>query len=65
MVPATPGYIGTYHYACFAALGVFNVPQGKALGVALVMHAVSFLPVIVIGFVCLWTVGLSLKEFRH
>jgi glycosyltransferase 2 family protein len=62
MVPATPGFIGTYHYACFTALGVFNVPQGKALSVALVMHAVGFVPVVIAGFVCLWRTGLSLKE---
>jgi len=65
MVPATPGYIGTYPYACVTALNVFRIPQGQALSVALVIHAVSFLPVIVAGFVCLWGAGLTLKEFGN
>jgi len=60
-----PGYIGTYHYACVTALNVFRIPQGQALSVALVIHAVSFLPVIVAGFVCLWGAGLTLKEFGN
>jgi len=65
MVPATPGYVGTFHYACFAALGAYQIPQAKARRVALVLHAASFVPVIVAGFFYLWKDGISLNaEFR-
>jgi len=49
MIPASPGYIGTYHYACYQALTVFGVTGEKALGVALVIHAVNFFPITFLG----------------
>lgn len=64
MLPATPGYIGTYHYACFSALRAFDVPEGKALSLALIVHAVSFVPVILAGFYCLWKDGFSLRRLK-
>lgn len=64
MVPATPGYVGTYHYACFSALRAYHVPEGKALSLALIAHAVSFVPVILAGFYYLWKDGISLKKLK-
>ena len=61
MVPASPGYVGTYHAACVYGLKAFNVPMEKALSIALVIHAVSFFPVIVAGMYYLWRDNLSLK----
>jgi uncharacterized protein (TIRG00374 family) len=49
MIPASPGYIGTYHYACYQALTVFGITGEKALGVALVIHAVNFFPITFLG----------------
>jgi len=49
MVPASPGYIGTYHYACVTALTIFGVSGEQALGVALVIHAVNFFPITFLG----------------
>lgn len=65
MVPASPGYVGTYHYACFMALKVFNVVEGKALSIALMIHAVNFLPVIIAGFICLWRNNLSVGSIQY
>ncbi len=59
MVPASPGYIGTYHAACMYGLMAFNVPKEQALSVALVMHAINFFPVILLGFFFLWTEKIS------
>lgn len=64
MVPVTPGYVGTYHYACFSALRAYHVPEGKALSLALIAHAVSFVPVILAGFYYLWKDGISLKKLE-
>jgi uncharacterized membrane protein YbhN (UPF0104 family) len=61
MVPASPGFVGTYHYACVTALKAFNVQSDKALSVALVIHGISFFPVIVAGFYHLWREKLSLS----
>jgi uncharacterized protein (TIRG00374 family) len=62
MVPASPGFVGTYHFACVTALSAFNIGSEKALSIALVMHGMSFFPVIVVGLYCLWRDKLSLKK---
>lgn len=62
MVPASPGYIGTYHAACMYGLMAFNVPKELALSVAIVMHSINFFPVIAIGFLFLWKDGISFSS---
>jgi uncharacterized protein (TIRG00374 family) len=64
MVPATPGYVGTFDYACFSALMAYHIPEGKALSMALITHGVSFVPVILAGFYYLWRDGISLKKLE-
>jgi glycosyltransferase 2 family protein len=49
MVPASPGFIGTYHAACVYGLKAFDVPLEKAMSIALVMHGIGFFPVILVG----------------
>jgi uncharacterized protein (TIRG00374 family) len=65
MVPASPGYVGTYHFACVTALKAFNIQSERALSVALVIHGVSFFPVIIAGFYYLWRGNVSLKKIRE
>jgi glycosyltransferase 2 family protein len=62
MVPASPGYIGTYHAACMYGLMAFNIPKELALSVAIVMHSINFFPVIIIGFLFLWRDGISFSS---
>ncbi|MDD2309607.1 MAG: lysylphosphatidylglycerol synthase transmembrane domain-containing protein [Desulfuromonadaceae bacterium] len=64
MVPASPGFIGTYHYACYKGLTVFGIPETTSVSVALVMHGTGFFPVIIAGFYYLWKNKLSLKELQ-
>lgn len=65
MVPAAPGYIGTYHYACTVGLKAFGVGNEQALSVALVIHAIGFFPVIVLGLWYLRRANLSLRNIRE
>jgi len=65
MVPASPGYIGTYHYACFKGLSVFGIPESTAVSIALVIHAVGFFPVIIAGFYYLSRNKLTLKGINN
>ncbi|MBI5582179.1 MAG: flippase-like domain-containing protein [Deltaproteobacteria bacterium] len=51
VIPSTPGYVGTYHYLCQVALLMFGVPAGEALSFAIVAHALSVLPVTLLGLV--------------
>ncbi|MBT0653000.1 lysylphosphatidylglycerol synthase transmembrane domain-containing protein [Geomobilimonas luticola] len=65
MVPASPGYVGTYHAACVYGLLAFNVQREMALSVALVMHGINFFPVILVGFYYLWRDNISLRNVEE
>ena len=62
VVPSSPGYVGTYHYLCQISLGLFSVPKGIALSFAFVMHAVNFVPVLVVGLILVFTGGMNLRS---
>ena len=62
MVPASPGFIGTYHYACYKGLSAFAVPESTAVSVALVLHALGFFPVTLAGFYYLWRNRIDLNS---
>jgi glycosyltransferase 2 family protein len=65
MVPASPGYIGTYHYACYKGLSVFGVPETTSVSIALIMHGTGFFPVIIAGLYYLWKNKISLNELQR
>jgi uncharacterized protein (TIRG00374 family) len=64
MVPASPGFIGTYHYACFKGLSVFGIDASTSVSLALVIHGISFFPVILAGFFYLWRDRISLRAVQ-
>jgi len=52
MAIPTPGAVGGFHKACQVALTYFyGVPLDSATGLAIVYHAVAFVPVTILGFV--------------
>ena len=51
VLPTSPGYVGTYHYLCQLSLVMFGVSATDALSYAAVAHAVSVLPVTLIGLI--------------
>lgn len=62
----TPGGVGGYHAAVqFALTDVFRVPVATATGVALLSHAVSFVPISLIGFALLATSPLRKGEWKQ
>jgi uncharacterized protein (TIRG00374 family) len=64
LVPAAPGYVGTYHAACVYGLMAFNIQKEKALSVALMIHGVNFFPVIILGLFYLWHDNVTLAEMK-
>ena len=59
----TPGAVGGFHY--FYRLGVttfYGAPNDQAVGAAIVLHAVSFVPVAVAGLILLAQEGLTLAR---
>lgn len=65
MLPAAPGYIGTYHLACYTGLTAFGLPDTQAVSIALVIHGVGFFPVIIAGLYHVWSQGMSLDKMRE
>jgi len=63
-VPSSPGYVGTYHFLCQLALGLFGVPESPALTFAIVFHAINFLPILVLGFMFLSWQGITLRSIQ-
>lgn len=50
VVPSAPGYVGTYHWAAIQVLTlVYNIERTEAQAFAVVIHAIGFLPLLVIG----------------
>lgn len=64
-LPLTPGYIGTYHAALSYVLVLYGVPLEKAAAVALIFHALYFIPSTLTGLFFLWKYHLSLSSVRQ
>jgi hypothetical protein len=57
----TPGAIGGFHLAYrFAVQTFFGVPDDRATGAAIVLHAISFVPVTILGIYYMMREGLTL-----
>lgn len=61
-IPSAPGAVGTYHGVCLFGMGLFGVPSEIGLSYAILMHISNFLPMTLIGIVCLFKEGLHLTE---
>ena len=64
VVPSSPGYIGTYHWLCQASLELFHVPRAIGLTYAIVVHALNFFPVFLVGFALAWKEGIKLSRIQ-
>jgi hypothetical protein len=61
----TPGAVGGFHKAYqIGAVAFFGVANDRAVGAALVLHAISFVPVTIAGAIFLAQEGLSLSGVR-
>jgi uncharacterized membrane protein YbhN (UPF0104 family) len=62
MIPAAPGFVGTFQAGCIVALGVFAVAKEEALSFSLLVHAIQFFSVNIIGAFCFLREGIRLRE---
>jgi glycosyltransferase 2 family protein len=61
----TPGGVGGFHYTYLLALTqFFGAPREVSAAAALVLHAVSFVPVTLVGLVFMWQDGLTLGSLK-
>ena len=62
MVPSLPASVGTFEFAVYYLLTAFGIGPVEALGYALVIHAILFMPPILIALVVLVTWPLKRKS---
>jgi hypothetical protein len=66
LVPAGPGYVGTFDVALKSVLETwFDVNPATAAAYTLVVHTMLVVPVVVAGLYCLWRENLTLPELSR
>jgi uncharacterized protein (TIRG00374 family) len=63
-IPSSPGFIGTWHWACAAGLIYLGVEPNQAKTFAIILWLCYFLPTTLLGLLVLWQEGLTLKAIK-
>jgi hypothetical protein len=63
-IPSAPGFIGTFHWACAAALMFLGVEANLAKSYAIILWFISFIPITSLGLFLLWKEGLSFRALK-
>ena len=64
-IPSMPGAAGTLHSGVRYALeGIFQISAPKALNYAIISHAISYFPLLVIGFIYFLISNVSLNDVK-
>lgn len=62
----TPGGVGSYHEAMqLGLMGFFGIAREAATSAAIIMHAITTIPVIFLGLTLLWIDGLTLSSLKR
>jgi uncharacterized membrane protein YbhN (UPF0104 family) len=62
----TPGQIGGFHAAYQVAVQTFfSAPADRAVGAAIILHAISFVPVTILGVIFMAREGLTLSGAKE
>lgn len=65
LIPSSPGGFGNFEYFSIQALVFFGVGGSLARAYAIAAHAISLLPIILLGFYFLWAENLSLADLAR
>jgi uncharacterized protein (TIRG00374 family) len=61
-LPAAPGSIGLFEAICVLTLGYYGINPSLALTYGLVLHFLVLAPVLLVGLISMWILGLSKKK---
>ena len=61
-IPSAPGYVGTFHGFVVASMALFGLGGDSARAFAVVLHAVNYVPVTLVGLYYFWKRQITLKE---
>jgi len=64
MIPSSPGFVGTYEFACVMALTALGVEPHVAESYSIVSHAAQFLPITLVGIAFLYLQHFTFREIR-
>ena len=64
-VPSSPGYIGVYHWLVVSTLQIFGVERELALSFAFAVHALTFVPLTLIGIFYMMRENFSLQRIEQ
>lgn len=64
LLPAVPGNIGTYQYACILAFGLFNISESNAFAFSIFSQIPAYIINNIIGMISLYQEGLSFKKIK-
>ncbi|MDP3939916.1 MAG: lysylphosphatidylglycerol synthase transmembrane domain-containing protein [Deltaproteobacteria bacterium] len=65
VMPLGPSNLGTFQALAITVLAIFRIKPELALSLSLVLQAVLFLPVAVLGLEALWARGLSIESVKE
>lgn len=60
--PSIPGKIGIFEAMVILGLSFFSIEKPEAMGYALMLHLVSYLPKIILGFLFMASLNITLKK---
>lgn len=61
-LPSSQGGIGPFEYFCKQTLVLFGIGEAVSTTYAIIVHATVLLPIILLGFICLWVENISLNQ---
>jgi len=64
-LPQAPGFIGVFHIATQKTLIIFGVGLSSAQSFAIILWALSVIPITIVGLLFLWREGMNLGEISH
>lgn len=62
LIPSAPGYIGSFEFFTISSLAIFSIENSTALSYAIILHAVLFLPITLVGLYYFWKENMNLSE---
>jgi uncharacterized membrane protein YbhN (UPF0104 family) len=64
-IPSSPGFVGTYQWLCVSTLSIFSVRRSDAFAFAVLLHAMSLIPVTLVGYAVLAWMGFRPTRLRR
>lgn len=65
LVPAAPGYIGTFQFFSIMALSIFGIDKNTGFSVSIVLHALQYFPITFLGLYYLGKEGIKLSNIAR